>query len=149
MRCGCRGDLLGTLQMLDEEEDINKILNFFSYEHFYVIYCKARNQCTRISMRPRCAAARSALRMLAYETCESRPCTACDLIPHRVRCTTASPRQRDCLAVSPCARSGMDGYGSSTHGPTPGCFDAKFYCLISRCLQSHTFTEMFQGGPPT
>mmetsp|Transcript_5146 Transcript_5146/g.14795 ORF Transcript_5146/g.14795 Transcript_5146/m.14795 type:complete len:540 (-) Transcript_5146:595-2214(-) len=35
-----RGDLLGTLQMLDEEEDINKVLNFFSYEHFYVIYCK-------------------------------------------------------------------------------------------------------------
>ena len=38
-RC-CRGDLLGTLQLLDEEDDINKVLNFFSYEHFYVIYCK-------------------------------------------------------------------------------------------------------------
>lgn len=35
-----RGDLLGTLQMLDDEDDINKVLNFFSYEHFYVIYCK-------------------------------------------------------------------------------------------------------------
>jgi serine/threonine-protein phosphatase 2A regulatory subunit B'' len=37
-----RGGLLRTLQMLDEEEDINKILDFFSYEHFYVIYCKVR-----------------------------------------------------------------------------------------------------------
>lgn len=35
-----RGGLLRTLQMLDEEEDINKVLDFFSYEHFYVIYCK-------------------------------------------------------------------------------------------------------------
>nr|GMC94135.1 probable serine/threonine protein phosphatase 2A regulatory subunit B''delta isoform X2 [Ipomoea batatas] len=24
----------------DEEEDINKVLRYFSYEHFYVIYCK-------------------------------------------------------------------------------------------------------------
>lgn len=95
MRCGCRGDLLGTLQMLDEEEDINKILNFFSYEHFYVIYCKARIQCTRISIRPHCPAAHPELRMLACETCESRPCTACDLVPHRFTCTTASPSQRD------------------------------------------------------
>lgn len=39
---GCRGGLLRTLQLLDEEEDINKILDFFSYEHFYVIYCKVR-----------------------------------------------------------------------------------------------------------
>uniref|UniRef100_A0A061RTI5 Protein phosphatase 2 (Formerly 2A), regulatory subunit B n=1 Tax=Tetraselmis sp. GSL018 TaxID=582737 RepID=A0A061RTI5_9CHLO len=35
-----RSDLLEALTMLDEEEDINKILKYFSYEHFYVIYCK-------------------------------------------------------------------------------------------------------------
>ena len=38
----CRGDLLEALVMLDEEEDVNKILKYFSYEHFYVIYCKVR-----------------------------------------------------------------------------------------------------------
>ena len=38
----CRGDLLGTLHQLDDEEDINKVLKYFSYEHFYVIYCKVR-----------------------------------------------------------------------------------------------------------
>ena len=34
--------------MLDEEEDINKILKYFSYEHFYVVYCKVqmRSMCT-------------------------------------------------------------------------------------------------------
>lgn len=26
--------------MLEEEEDINQITAYFSYEHFYVIYCK-------------------------------------------------------------------------------------------------------------
>ena len=26
--------------MLDAEEDINAVLRYFSYEHFYVIYCK-------------------------------------------------------------------------------------------------------------
>jgi hypothetical protein len=36
----CRGDLLHALALLDEEEDINKVLKYFSYEHFYVIYCK-------------------------------------------------------------------------------------------------------------
>lgn len=35
-----RGDLLDALYMLDREEDINKVLKYFSYEHFYVIYCK-------------------------------------------------------------------------------------------------------------
>ena len=35
-----RGDLLHALALLDEEEDINKVLKYFSYEHFYVIYCK-------------------------------------------------------------------------------------------------------------
>ncbi|KAL5230530.1 hypothetical protein ABZP36_029306 [Zizania latifolia] len=35
-----RGNLIGAMQQLDEEEDINKVLRYFSYEHFYVIYCK-------------------------------------------------------------------------------------------------------------
>lgn len=28
------------LATLEEEEDINQITEYFSYEHFYVIYCK-------------------------------------------------------------------------------------------------------------
>jgi serine/threonine-protein phosphatase 2A regulatory subunit B'' len=35
-----KSNLLLMLTMLDNEEDINKINDFFSYEHFYVIYCK-------------------------------------------------------------------------------------------------------------
>ncbi|CAG9463577.1 unnamed protein product [Pedinophyceae sp. YPF-701] len=35
-----RSDLLEALTRVDEEEDINKVLRYFSYEHFYVIYCK-------------------------------------------------------------------------------------------------------------
>ncbi|KAG1668806.1 hypothetical protein FOA52_004900 [Chlamydomonas sp. UWO 241] len=35
-----RSDLMEALELLDSEEDINKILKYFSYEHFYVIYCK-------------------------------------------------------------------------------------------------------------
>uniref|UniRef100_A0A5B7AVL5 EF-hand domain-containing protein n=1 Tax=Davidia involucrata TaxID=16924 RepID=A0A5B7AVL5_DAVIN len=35
-----RGDLIAAMQHADEEEDINKVLRYFSYEHFYVIYCK-------------------------------------------------------------------------------------------------------------
>lgn len=27
---------------LDKEDDVNKVLKYFSYEHFYVIYCKVR-----------------------------------------------------------------------------------------------------------
>ena len=38
----CRGDLLSALQQLDKEDDVNKVLRYFSYEHFYVIYCKVR-----------------------------------------------------------------------------------------------------------
>lgn len=34
------GNLVGAMQHVDEEEDINKVLRYFSYEHFYVIYCK-------------------------------------------------------------------------------------------------------------
>ena len=29
-----------TIRRLEEVEDINQISQFFSYEHFYVIYCK-------------------------------------------------------------------------------------------------------------
>ena len=32
--------LLQTLALLEEEDDINQVMDFFSYEHFYVIYCK-------------------------------------------------------------------------------------------------------------
>jgi serine/threonine-protein phosphatase 2A regulatory subunit B'' len=28
------------MEVVDKEEDINKIRLYFSYEHFYVIYCK-------------------------------------------------------------------------------------------------------------
>lgn len=35
-----RGNLIDAMQHADDEEDINKVLRYFSYEHFYVIYCK-------------------------------------------------------------------------------------------------------------
>ncbi|CAH0558005.1 unnamed protein product [Brassicogethes aeneus] len=35
-----RSNLLNIIQLLEEEEDINQITQYFSYEHFYVIYCK-------------------------------------------------------------------------------------------------------------
>ncbi|KAJ4844045.1 hypothetical protein Tsubulata_013450 [Turnera subulata] len=35
-----RGNLIAAMQHVDEEDDINKVLRYFSYEHFYVIYCK-------------------------------------------------------------------------------------------------------------
>ncbi|CAI0434515.1 unnamed protein product, partial [Linum tenue] len=35
-----RSNLIFVMQQVDEEEEINKILRYFSYEHFYVIYCK-------------------------------------------------------------------------------------------------------------
>ncbi|KAL0797326.1 hypothetical protein Bca101_052500 [Brassica carinata] len=35
-----RGNLISAMQQLDEENDINKIIRYFSYEHFYVIYCR-------------------------------------------------------------------------------------------------------------
>lgn len=35
-----RGNLIDAMLHVDEEEDINKVLRYFSYEHFYVIYCK-------------------------------------------------------------------------------------------------------------
>ena len=33
-------NLLATIRLLEDEEDINQITDYFSYEHFYVIYCK-------------------------------------------------------------------------------------------------------------
>ncbi|KAJ8899496.1 hypothetical protein K2173_018470 [Erythroxylum novogranatense] len=35
-----RGNLIAAMQHVDKEDDINKVVRFFSYEHFYVIYCK-------------------------------------------------------------------------------------------------------------
>lgn len=35
-----KGNFLLTVRRLEEEDDINQIKDFFSYEHFYVIYCK-------------------------------------------------------------------------------------------------------------
>ncbi|XP_066922120.1 serine/threonine-protein phosphatase 2A regulatory subunit B'' subunit beta-like [Clytia hemisphaerica] len=35
-----RSNFLTVLKTLEEEEDINQVVDFFSYEHFYVIYCK-------------------------------------------------------------------------------------------------------------
>ncbi|KAK0580457.1 hypothetical protein LWI29_002145 [Acer saccharum] len=35
-----QGNLIAAMQHVDKEEDINKVLRYFSYEHFYVIYCK-------------------------------------------------------------------------------------------------------------
>ena len=35
-----RGELLPALTLIDTNDDINKESHFFSYEHFYVLYCK-------------------------------------------------------------------------------------------------------------
>jgi len=35
-----RSNFIAVIQKLEEEDDINQIIDFFSYEHFYVIYCK-------------------------------------------------------------------------------------------------------------
>ncbi len=35
-----RSKLVDIFMEVDEEIDINKIREFFSYEHFYVLYCK-------------------------------------------------------------------------------------------------------------
>jgi hypothetical protein len=32
--------LLEAFSLVDEEEDINKVTRYFSYEHFYVLYCR-------------------------------------------------------------------------------------------------------------
>lgn len=35
-----RSNLIAALEQVEAEDDINKVLRYFSYEHFYVIYCK-------------------------------------------------------------------------------------------------------------
>lgn len=35
-----QSSLIKTLHEVDEEEDINKVRDYFSYEHFYVLYCR-------------------------------------------------------------------------------------------------------------
>ncbi|KAI1305832.1 Serine/threonine-protein phosphatase 2A regulatory subunit B'' subunit beta [Halotydeus destructor] len=35
-----KSNFLSILSSLDDEEDINNVTHYFSYEHFYVIYCK-------------------------------------------------------------------------------------------------------------
>ncbi|CAH2246355.1 serine threonine- phosphatase 2A regulatory subunit B subunit alpha isoform X1 [Pelobates cultripes] len=35
-----RSNFLQTLALLEEEDDVNQVTDYFSYEHFYVIYCK-------------------------------------------------------------------------------------------------------------
>lgn len=35
-----RSNLLSAFQTVDSEEDINAVNDYFSYEHFYVLYCK-------------------------------------------------------------------------------------------------------------
>ncbi|KAH7300918.1 hypothetical protein KP509_23G003300 [Ceratopteris richardii] len=35
-----RSNLVAAFEQVDAEDDINKVLRYFSYEHFYVIYCK-------------------------------------------------------------------------------------------------------------
>lgn len=35
-----RSNFLSVLQSLEDEQDINSVTDYFSYEHFYVIYCK-------------------------------------------------------------------------------------------------------------
>ena len=35
-----RSNFVQVLQQVDQEEDINKVRDYFSYEHFYVLYCR-------------------------------------------------------------------------------------------------------------
>lgn len=35
-----RSDFLRVIELLENEDDINQVTQYFSYEHFYVIYCK-------------------------------------------------------------------------------------------------------------
>jgi hypothetical protein len=51
---------------LDKEDDVNKVLRYFSYEHFYVIYCKVRGgawlrmrccHCEMVALAGQCAMA--------------------------------------------------------------------------------------------
>ena len=42
-------DLAAAFVALDEEDDINKFTKYFSYEHFYVLYCKVRVSCIHVT----------------------------------------------------------------------------------------------------
>lgn len=42
-------DLAAAFLALDEEDDINKFTKYFSYEHFYVLYCKVRVSCIHVT----------------------------------------------------------------------------------------------------
>ena len=33
-------NLFAACMHVDEETDINRVIDYFSYEHFYVLYCK-------------------------------------------------------------------------------------------------------------
>lgn len=35
-----KSNLVSVFQQVDEEQDINKVTKYFSYEHFYVLYCR-------------------------------------------------------------------------------------------------------------
>ena len=35
-----RSSFLSAIRQLEETDDINSVTEYFSYEHFYVIYCK-------------------------------------------------------------------------------------------------------------
>ncbi|CAN0557687.1 unnamed protein product, partial [Ectocarpus sp. 8 AP-2014] len=35
-----RSNLVEVFNTVDEEEDINKVTEYFSYEHFYVVFCR-------------------------------------------------------------------------------------------------------------
>lgn len=36
----CKSNIIETFELVCKEPDINKVRNYFSYEHFYVLYCK-------------------------------------------------------------------------------------------------------------
>ena len=65
----CRGDLLSALLQLDKEDDVNKVLRYFSYEHFYVIYCKVQNAALRSEHLAACVLCRGQVCALILLTC--------------------------------------------------------------------------------
>jgi hypothetical protein len=45
-------DIAEAFVALDEEDDINKFTKYFSYQHFYVLYCKVRVRCRSVASPP-------------------------------------------------------------------------------------------------
>uniref|UniRef100_A0A3P8UXU0 Protein phosphatase 2 regulatory subunit B''beta n=1 Tax=Cynoglossus semilaevis TaxID=244447 RepID=A0A3P8UXU0_CYNSE len=45
-----KSNFLQNVMLLEQEEDVNQLTDFFSYEHFYVIYCKFRKM-TMLSLK--------------------------------------------------------------------------------------------------